>query len=278
MFKIEEYILQRKQEDNLEEFNLDKKVENIKKCIDYIFEYYNNYLNEEDVSEKKIEEDEKIRKYRKQISQYNDEVADWLVKIYEKQHNQKLNNVIGVMLESDCMFYLLHEEADFRALSYEIYPKLIKKYSYLKNDSEMIFNFIKDHYRIKKESKTDVPYISDKLNKWVENTSKQYDVNIERFAFKYLDEFFDDEHMWPRTHKIKVRDKEGIMRTRYDYTKTNNLFNIDKLYIKVSHKPFIKGKKKLLEILMMYIWLTDFEGDEGYFEEYLSRVFGKEAQ
>ena len=67
------------------------------------------------------------------------------------------------------------------------------------------------------------------------------------------------------------------MRTRYDYTKTNNLFNIDKLYIKVSHKPFIKGKKKLLEILMMYIWLTDFEGDEGYFEKYLSRVLGKEA-
>ena len=105
MLKMEEYILQRKQEDNLDEFNLDKKVENIKSCIDYIFEYYNNYLNEEDVSEKKIEEDEKIRKYRKQISQYNDEVADWLVKIYEKQNNQKLNNVIGVMLESDCMFY-----------------------------------------------------------------------------------------------------------------------------------------------------------------------------
>ena len=137
--------------------------------------------------------------------------------------------------------------------------------------------FIKDHYRIKKKSKTDVPYISDKLNKWVENTSKQYDVNIERFAFKYLDKFFDNEDMWPRTHKIRVRDKEGIMRTRYDYTKTNNLFNIDNLYIKISDKPFIKGKKKLLEILMMYIWQTEFEGDEGYFEKYLSRVLKKEV-
>lgn len=30
MLKIEEYILQRKQEDKLDEFNLDKKVKNIK--------------------------------------------------------------------------------------------------------------------------------------------------------------------------------------------------------------------------------------------------------
>lgn len=39
MFTIEEYISKRKKEDNLNEFDLDKKVEN------YIFGYYNNYLN-----------------------------------------------------------------------------------------------------------------------------------------------------------------------------------------------------------------------------------------
>lgn len=71
MLKIEEYILQRKQEDKLDEFNLDKKVKNIKSWINYIFEYYNNYLNEEDVSEKKIEKDEKSRKYKKHIAQYD---------------------------------------------------------------------------------------------------------------------------------------------------------------------------------------------------------------
>lgn len=277
MLKIEEYILQRKHEDKLDEFNLDKKVENIKSCIDYIFEYYNNYLNEEDVSEKKIEEDEKLRKYKKQISEYNDEVKEWLVSIYKNHHNQKLNNVIGVMLEGDFMFYLMYQEADFRALSYEIYPKLIKKYSYLKNESEMIFKFIKDHHRIRKDTKTYVPYISDKFNKWIENTIKQYEVDLEKFAFKYLNKFFENEDMWPRTHRIRVRDQQGIMKTNYDYTKKNNLFNIDSLYIKISDKPFIKGKKKLLEILMMYIWLTDFEGDEEYLDKYLSRVLGKEA-
>ena len=68
------------------------------------------------------------------------------------------------------------------------------------------------------------------------------------------------------------------MRTQYDYTKTNNLFNIDNLYIKISDKPFIKGKKKLLEILMIYVWLRDFDGDQEYFDKYLNRVLGNKAK
>lgn len=87
----------------------------------------------------------------------------------------------------------------------------------------------------------------------------------------------DDESMWPRTHKIRVTDNQGFMRTEYNYTKTNNLFNIDNLYIKISNKPFIKGKKKLLEILMMYMLLADFDGDQEYFDKYLTRVLGNKA-
>lgn len=50
------------------------------------------------------------------------------------------------------------------------------------------------------------------------------------------------------------------MSTSYDYTKTNNLFNINNLYRKILVKPFIKGKKKQLGILMIYEWLIHFNG------------------
>lgn len=36
MLTIEEYIEKRKQEDKLNEFDLDKRLENIKSCVDYI--------------------------------------------------------------------------------------------------------------------------------------------------------------------------------------------------------------------------------------------------
>ena len=45
MISIEEYIAQRKKEDKINEFDKNACIKNIKICIDYIFEYFSNYLN-----------------------------------------------------------------------------------------------------------------------------------------------------------------------------------------------------------------------------------------
>lgn len=45
MLSIEEYIVRRKKEDKLNEFDLDARTQNMKLCVDYVFEYFNNYLN-----------------------------------------------------------------------------------------------------------------------------------------------------------------------------------------------------------------------------------------
>jgi hypothetical protein len=58
----------------------------------------------------------------------------------------------------------------------------------------------------------------------------------------------------------------------YDYRKKSNLFNLDSLYTKISAKPFLKGKKQYLEIVMMYYWLHDIVGDDqNYWQEYLEK-------
>ncbi|WP_426349389.1 hypothetical protein ACPWSR_16870 [Alloiococcus sp. CFN-8] len=44
MLTIEEYIGRRKK-DKLNEFDIDARTQNMKICVDYIFEYFNNYLN-----------------------------------------------------------------------------------------------------------------------------------------------------------------------------------------------------------------------------------------
>lgn len=44
MLSIEEYIACRKQEDNLMEFDLYTRAKNTKICVDYVFEYFNEYL------------------------------------------------------------------------------------------------------------------------------------------------------------------------------------------------------------------------------------------
>ena len=41
---LEEYIVKRKREDGINEYDLDKRLENTRICVNYIFEYFNNYL------------------------------------------------------------------------------------------------------------------------------------------------------------------------------------------------------------------------------------------
>ena len=41
-------------------------------------------------------------------------------------------------------------------------------------------------------------------------------------------------------------------------------------YLRYAHKPFIKGHKKQIEVVMMYLWLHQIEEDkENYWDKYL---------
>ena len=44
MLKLEEYIEKRKLEDGINEFDNSQKMNNIRSCINYIFEYFDQYL------------------------------------------------------------------------------------------------------------------------------------------------------------------------------------------------------------------------------------------
>lgn len=94
MLTIEEYIARRKKEDKLDEFNVDERNENIKCCVNYIFEYFNNYLNITEAEEKTALKDEKLDKYRKQLRDYDQEVREWLVGICS-EYGKKINRNIG---------------------------------------------------------------------------------------------------------------------------------------------------------------------------------------
>ena len=52
MLSIEEYIARRKKEDKLDEYDINKRADNIRICVNYVFEYFNNYQNITEVEEK----------------------------------------------------------------------------------------------------------------------------------------------------------------------------------------------------------------------------------
>lgn len=271
MLKIEEYIARRKKEDNLNEFDLKARSENTKTCVDYIFEYFNNYLNTNAVEEKTALHNQKLEKYRKQLNNYEQEVIDWAVNINDK-YGKHINQHIGNYLKNNDLFFIYNTDSEFRSVSYEFYNKLIKKLPFLKEQTEMLYIFIKDYHRVQSEQHYNygLPFISEEINAWLENTWSKYQVNIALFAFNWIDKFYDNENTWPASHRSM--SKLSFRKYDYNYKKKTNLFNINSLYRKIPKKSFIRGRKQDIETLFMYYWLNDMEGDDEYWQEYLEKV------
>lgn len=285
MFTLEEYILRRKKEDGINELDLDKRFENTRICVNYIFEYFNNYLETKPDDEKTILHEEKIDKYRNIIKNYDPEIQEWLITLYSS-YGKYMHRYLANYIE-DTYFLLYDNEAEFRALSYEIYPKIIKKFKFLNNQSEKIYLFIKDHHRVKNLFSTyDNFHICESIDDWINETYQKYGVNLFNFCSEWVDYFYENPDIWPINHKKKSNyydeysNKTNIksyqtMLWDYNYTEKSNLFNLDSLYRNMPKKKFTKAKKQEFEILLLYCCLHQVETDEDYWRTYLTMVLPK---
>lgn len=271
MLSVEEYIARRKKEDKLNEFDIEARTQNMKLCVDYVFEYFNNYLNITEAEEKTILHDEKLEKYRKQLQDYETDVREWLVSMND-QHGKQLHRHIGNILKENELFFLYDLESEFRSVSYDCYSKLIKKLPFLKDHAEMLFQFIKNYHSVESQRGMHVenPIITEEINDWIDHTWTKHHVNLFLFAENWLLRFDDNEESWPIAHRIK--SKYNFRKYDYDYRQKSNLFNLDSLYRKMPKKPFIRGKKQEFEILFMYTWVHNIDGEQEYWDEYLQKV------
>lgn len=281
--KLEEYIYKRKIEDGINEFDFEKRLENMQKCVNYIFEYFNNYLTTSEADEKTVLHEQKLDKYRNTLNAYDPEVREWLVEAYSS-YGRYMNRQLLDLID-DKYFLLYHTDSDFRALSYEVYPKAVKKFKFLSNQSEMVYLFIKDAHRVKnkfRDYEKEIT-ISQDINEWIIDTYNKYGVNIYRFCLEWDSMLLENPGLWPKGHKKKGdydskfgRHVPEILMWEYDYKQKSNLFCIDSIYRANSHRPFIKGKKQHLEIVLMYCWLHEIvSADNEYWDKYIRMVESK---
>lgn len=272
MLTIEEYIAKRKKEDKLNEFSIENRIENIKLCVDYVFEYFNTYLDITEADHQTILNNERLERFRHQVRDYDKEIQDWLVSIYD-EYGKHMHKNIGNILEEDDIFLLYNTESEFRSASYECYSRLKKKFPFLKEQTEMLFLFIKEYHRVKSNyynDFTDMPVLTQSISEWQEKTLAKFQVNIYAFTYAYIYKFCNAYEKWPLTHKKK--SDNAYLPYDYNYKQKKNLFNLDSIYQKASKKPFIRGRKQELELLMMYHWLHTIETDDEYWEEYLAKM------
>ena len=190
MLSIEEYIARRKKEDKINEFDFDARTHNMKICVDYIFEYFNNYLKTTEAEEKTVLHSEKLEKYRKQLDEYEFEVKNWAVSMYD-EYGKQVHRYIGNILKEDDLFFIYNTDDEFRSVSYDCYTKLIKKLPFIKEQTEMLFLFIKEYHRVQGQKHFDfgVPTISEEISDWLENTWTKHQVNLAAFAYNWINGF-----------------------------------------------------------------------------------------
>lgn len=278
MIRLEEYITKRKTEDHLNEFDMEQKVSNIKKAIDYIFEYFDNYLPLEGAENHSAEDNERLNKYEKTLREYTPELSRWLMVIYDETGHQ-INKSIQQYCDNISGFLLTFEDSEFRLISYNCYAELIKKRPCLRDETERLYQFIKEYHAVvtKREYEHfDFPQISEKITTWLNDTYIKYNVNLVTAIQKYLtEEFYNNVNLWPSGSKIKSDHPYKGHFYEYNYKKRTNLFNINGYYGRFGGKPFLKGKKKYIEIIMMFTWLNEVAGendveDAEFFQNYLA--------
>ena len=274
MLTLEEYIHKRKVEDGINEKDKEKRMENLRLCSNYLFEYFINYMDSMPEDEQTRLNSKKVDKYRERLVNYSPEIRTWLVDLYS-EYGKYVNVNIRNMIEDD-LFLLYDSDAEYRALSYGIYAKAVKKMPFLSGQSENLFELLKD---IHTDDSVMTPFqeeyiLPGDLNDWVRKTYNKYGVNLYAFCSSYLWWFDQSPETWPKSRKKKGKHSDiytpkDPLYWDYDCRPEDNRFNINELYRRLPKKQFIKGKKQDLEAVMMYIWLFELVGrDEDFWPEY----------
>ena len=277
---LEQYIMKRKDEDGIDEFDKSKRSENIRICVNYIFEYFDNYLDSAEENAQSIFDNQKIEKYRKQLADYDPKVRNWLVSLYTA-HGKYMNRHLEKLI-SDKYFLLYSEEPEFRSLAYKITSEVSTKFDFMRSQSEAIYDFIKERHRLESDwhEEYDEANINEEIDAWIRDTYEKHSVNIHAFCEGYIDWFFDHPEAWPKGSKKKSERYNRYIEYRkngqkiseyllwdYDMRCAVDPFGINRLYRDMPKKSFVKNRKKDLLVVLSF-WAYKYTGDHDFWDEY----------
>lgn len=250
MLGLPEYIAMRINQDGINERDRSKRLENIRICADYVLEYFTSYIDISPEEEITADKNQKIEKYRKNISKYSREIIEWLVQNYI-DYGKHVDRLAAHAI-NDPFFLLYSEDAEFRRLSYDVYAAIKKKCPFLSTQSEMLFRFLKDYHRkcsvfgeshIREGRERDF-YINGEIDYWINDTWNDYNVDLKEFSYQYLRSYCKDYSNWPADHRIPTG--EQFSPYNYNYKNLSNVFGIDELYRIIPKRNLFVAEKKSL--------------------------------
>ena len=105
MLNLEDYIARRR-EDNLNEFDVESRMDNMRICVNYVFEYFNQYLEIDQMEQKTFLNDERLEKFKKQLDVYDTEIQEWLFGIYDVHEKQIQRSIISFLNKDESVSFI----------------------------------------------------------------------------------------------------------------------------------------------------------------------------
>ena len=244
----------------------------MKQCIDFVFEYFNEYLDADVIDRSFSKEGKKIQQYCERVKKYSQEVQNWLIKIY-KEHKTYVDRILINYLKKETIFLLYSTEAEFNKLSYRCYSEISKKYNWIEEYIPQMNAFIRNYHKLASaEDEYNIDkYNVSRLSKWVKNTDEKYNVNLIKFAHDYACYFVDTYNLWDK-YKETTLDN-GNKYAVYDVINSKNKFDINGLYSQCSYMPFMKNRKRDLELLIFLMYDEDISSvPKDYRKKYLESM------
>ena len=266
MLTIEDYIASRKKKDKLDEFDFQKHSENMGAVIQYVMEYFNEYLNLEDYSYEQVKTQQVIDKFKEGIVENFPTTYEFIISYYwsNKKRVDKLVSKAYEEIEDIEIFYLPEDDRKVAEYVCKNKLKVVATEELLSNITIMSKEYRES--QIEKPSISDMKELDNAISDWVIEVYRKYNVNLLDFAreisYKFYERYVDREY--------DGQTKTHYYINKYDYRYQDNPFNINDIYNRNKHREFIDDHKGELEMLIMYFWLLEDVHDESYWPEYVN--------
>jgi hypothetical protein len=274
MLTVEEYILQMKKKDKLDEFNFRNHAENMTKVISYVMEYFNNYLDPEAYDYENIKTEQTIIKIKQDTEKDYPKSIGFIIDYY-RNNKVRIDKTLKKWIEELRYFDLFYCYEDYEQAvnkfcnNYKMKNTGVEKY---KEELIVLAQEIKIKV-VEEPVLSNFKYIDNNLVRWILDTYRDYGVNLYEFAETISWEYYEKYVQ----HISSNYGQDYYNLNTYNHRYNDDAFTIGNIYKENEHRPFIMGKKGELEMLIMYDWIFYQVDDQEYWPEYVNLCvsFGK---
>ena len=266
MQSLEEYFIKRKKKDRMDEFDLNLHSENMSKAIQYVMDYFNEYLNIEEISQEQLKLQNAIDKIRDNIECMYPEQADLIIAYYLKT-KKRLDRIVEDAYKSAYYSTLVFSQEEEHSIAKHICDHLLSNENVTITE-ETITEMI-HRYRLRSipaPRVADMVDLDDSICEWVRETYSDFHVNLLTFAEEIAEEY--DSRYIETTFDRHNEHYYAYRIVKYEYRYQDNPFDINEICEDNKEKPFLQGHKGDLEMLIMHEWLFNWAHDEEYWPEY----------